>query len=545
MKLSRSHFFFLFAYLLFALLLNSDVAELRGEEPRRAIVAMEMEMTGEWIVPKITGWNYYNKPPLFNWLLVVLFKITGSYSEWVVRLPSVISFLLTALILFRFVKQYVSPASAAYFLLFYLTSVEILFFGTHTGGEIDLFYSLIVIAQVTWMFHHYESGEYLRLFMVSYFLAALGVLTKGLPSVAFQVLTLIPLLVWKKNYRLLFSWQHLAGIATFLIPVVWYFYLYSQKADLPGYLGNLLSEVSQKSANESSVKDIFLNVLNFIPRLIKLLLPWSLMLVFFNKKSWKEIKANSFVSFALLFIVFNIPLYLFTANLRSRYIFMFLPFFCIILSELFLKGGASKKVEHALRVFFGAIILVAAAASLTLVFFHPAAIVADNLAIKSGFLAVAFAIIFFFYQRKKEWWIYIFALTLITGRVAEDLIYFSSLQARSKELGYRKDMEKAIHLTAGSPIHLLGKPVTWPIKFSFAGKNLLDTGLAIPPLFAYQIPYYITRSQKQVLQFDTLPDPKFHYIVFENYTDTSGMETLFRFRDKWREQDLTLVRFRR
>jgi 4-amino-4-deoxy-L-arabinose transferase-like glycosyltransferase len=53
-----------------------NIVELRGEEPRRAIVAMEMDITGEYVVPKINGWNYYNKPPLFNWVLAGLFQIS-------------------------------------------------------------------------------------------------------------------------------------------------------------------------------------------------------------------------------------------------------------------------------------------------------------------------------------------------------------------------------------------------------------------------------------------------------------------------------------
>ena len=64
-----------------ALFLNLGLEPLHFEEPRRAIVALEMELTGNWWVPKINGEYYYNKPPVYNWLLIGLYKVFG-YEEW-------------------------------------------------------------------------------------------------------------------------------------------------------------------------------------------------------------------------------------------------------------------------------------------------------------------------------------------------------------------------------------------------------------------------------------------------------------------------------
>ena len=44
-----------------ALFLNLGLEPLHFEEPRRAIVALEMELTGNWWVPKINGEYYFNK----------------------------------------------------------------------------------------------------------------------------------------------------------------------------------------------------------------------------------------------------------------------------------------------------------------------------------------------------------------------------------------------------------------------------------------------------------------------------------------------------
>ena len=87
--------------LAFALLSHLDHLPLKFEEPRRGVVAMEMEYSGNYIAPTINGEYYYNKPPIYNWLLVFLFKIFNSKEDWVLRVPTVLSFVLLAFVNFQ------------------------------------------------------------------------------------------------------------------------------------------------------------------------------------------------------------------------------------------------------------------------------------------------------------------------------------------------------------------------------------------------------------------------------------------------------------
>jgi hypothetical protein len=43
---------------------------LRGEEPRRSLLALEMLLSGDFLQPTIHGWLYYNNPPF----LIGLFR---------------------------------------------------------------------------------------------------------------------------------------------------------------------------------------------------------------------------------------------------------------------------------------------------------------------------------------------------------------------------------------------------------------------------------------------------------------------------------------
>ena len=96
--------------------------------------------------------------------------------------------------------------------LFLLTAGDILFFASTNSGEIDLFYTLIVYLHIVSIFVFYERRRYLTMFLVSYLLTSLGCLTKGMPSLAFQMLTLTAFLLLQRRPRLLFSFRHLVGL---------------------------------------------------------------------------------------------------------------------------------------------------------------------------------------------------------------------------------------------------------------------------------------------------------------------------------------------
>ncbi|MCA1933688.1 MAG: hypothetical protein LDL13_08930, partial [Calditerrivibrio sp.] len=71
------------------LLFISSNVHLHHEEPRRAIIAQEMILTGDYIVPRVYGEIYNKKPPLQNWLISV-FAYRDKFVEDIdARLPSI------------------------------------------------------------------------------------------------------------------------------------------------------------------------------------------------------------------------------------------------------------------------------------------------------------------------------------------------------------------------------------------------------------------------------------------------------------------------
>src|ERR1700724_4757758 len=64
--------------------------ELKHEEPRRALPAVHMLASGDWLVPRVGEVPYLRKPPLLNWAIALSCKLSGAVSEWAVRFPSVL-----------------------------------------------------------------------------------------------------------------------------------------------------------------------------------------------------------------------------------------------------------------------------------------------------------------------------------------------------------------------------------------------------------------------------------------------------------------------
>ncbi|MBV8378824.1 MAG: glycosyltransferase family 39 protein, partial [Verrucomicrobia bacterium] len=71
--------------------------QLQHEEPRRALPALHMLTSGDWLVPRVGSDPYLRKPPLLNWAIALSCKLSGGVSEWAVRFPSVLATLALAL----------------------------------------------------------------------------------------------------------------------------------------------------------------------------------------------------------------------------------------------------------------------------------------------------------------------------------------------------------------------------------------------------------------------------------------------------------------
>ncbi len=122
------------------------VRGLRLEEGRRATPAWEMMLRQDYVVPRIYGEVYLNKPPLYFWLVAGVGKILGDVNEWAVRIPSAAGALLGALLLLGFSPKTLRWRTRLLAAWAYLSCISLLDKGTL--GEIDALLSALVIGAV-------------------------------------------------------------------------------------------------------------------------------------------------------------------------------------------------------------------------------------------------------------------------------------------------------------------------------------------------------------------------------------------------------------
>ncbi|MBK8877265.1 MAG: glycosyltransferase family 39 protein [Haliscomenobacter sp.] len=167
--------------------------------------------TGNYWASTLFGEWYYNKPPLFNWVLLLFAWLGGGFREWALRLPTVLSVAGLAVLLFLFGKKYVSARFGMVSALLLVSFSAVLFYFSALA-EIDLFYALLVFGGWLAMYHFGERKQYGLMFFLVYLSCALGVMAKGLPSLAFTALSLLAYFVDTRRFRVLFSLPHIAGI---------------------------------------------------------------------------------------------------------------------------------------------------------------------------------------------------------------------------------------------------------------------------------------------------------------------------------------------
>ena len=102
-------------------------ALLDSDETRYADMARGMFLSKDFITPYLDGRIFWDKPPLFFWLLCLSYKCLG-ISEFSVRIPSVLSALVAIVALFFAVKKTITTKVAIVSAMVLATSVEFVIF---------------------------------------------------------------------------------------------------------------------------------------------------------------------------------------------------------------------------------------------------------------------------------------------------------------------------------------------------------------------------------------------------------------------------------
>lgn len=332
-------FFLLLLFALPVFFFNLGLLPLFADEPTRANVALEMILSGNYSVPTVGGEYYYNKPPLYNWILAGTYLLAGNYTEFTTRLPAIIPMFAFAITIFYAVAYFLKDKRIALLSgMLFLVNGRMLIYDSMLG-HIDIFYSWLTFSSFMLIFYFYQRKQWFWLFLVSYLITAICFLSKGLPSIVFQGFTLIALLVYTKNFLKLFSWQHIvSGIICLLLIGAYFYNYYQYNHNLEGYLATIWDQSSRRTAADFDIATTLIYILSFPFEHAMHLFPASLLLLFcFHRSFIPGIKRNPFLTFLAITFLANIWVYWLSPQTRPRYVLMLYPLVFIIISHAYYK----------------------------------------------------------------------------------------------------------------------------------------------------------------------------------------------------------------
>lgn len=509
-----------------ALLLNLGLAPLTDDEGIRALVAMEMHYNDNYITPTLFGEFYYNKPPLYNWLLAAFFELTGNQSEFTARLATVI-----ALLIFVYLVQLSFWASLrktatenkwpAFWhwmpALAFLTCGRVLFWDSMLA-LIDTCFSLVIYSLIMWLYLTGHRQRWRWFFAGAYGLAAIGFLLKGLPAVVFLALSLLTFLLWKKEHKKLLSTAHFLGSLFFILPVAAYYFAYANHNGLENVFGTLISESAKRTPIQYSLGETVAHFFTFPFEFAFHFLPWSLLALYLlRKNSWRLIRQNEFIFWNGLALGINIIPYWLSVEVYPRYLLMFVPLLYTVLFYLHFQQ-VGKSTPQLINKFFGLLCLLSIGAGLAPLLWPPLREI-PHFFLKTGLLTGALLTVGRMGWRMEKARLLFFMAVMLLVRLGYDLFLLPERNRVMCATTMREQTIAAAKLTEGKPVYAL------------------EYSLGFQPASGY----YFTRETKRPLsvKFENF-DTSALYIINPMTYPPNTYDTLTTFKVRWKCQDLVL-----
>ncbi len=197
----------LFASLLICIFnLFVDVMEI--DAAQYAEMSMEMLQSGNYLEPTCLGRPYLDKPPLIFWLGAISFKLFG-ISNFAYKLPSLLFAILAVYSTYRFTLLFYDKLSARTAAVM-LSISQAMFIATNDVRTDTLLMGAVIFSIWQWAaFFDASKTKYVIGAGIGLGLALLAKGPVGLIAVGFAI---VPHLVWKKKWRLVFDWRLLLAI---------------------------------------------------------------------------------------------------------------------------------------------------------------------------------------------------------------------------------------------------------------------------------------------------------------------------------------------
>ncbi|MEX0871315.1 MAG: glycosyltransferase family 39 protein, partial [Aquisalimonadaceae bacterium] len=322
--------------LLFALLLFCAGLGLRdpwpADEPRFALIARDMVLRGDWLIPHVGGVPYSDKPPLFMWIVACFYWLSG-HLRIAFLLPSMLAGLGMLVLVYDLARRLWNPQVAFHAGLLLLLTIQ--FTLQARTAQLDGLLSFWVTLAIYGLLRHILLGPHWAWYYIAWFAMGLGIITKGVGFL--PVLLLFPWIVLR------LKWPHhlasregqpwrlalgpvamLFAIGLWLIPLLVYVSL-ENSAGLAAYRDDILFRQTAERYLDSwdHIEPFWYYVVEVIPWAW---LPVSLALPWLITRWWRRMAEGDAVTWLLVgWVVCVIVFFSFSPGKRGVYLLPAVP----------------------------------------------------------------------------------------------------------------------------------------------------------------------------------------------------------------------------
>ena len=166
------------------------------DEARYAEVAREMRLESSWVIPRLNGEVYTQKPPLFFWLIIASSYVTGGVSEVSARLPSALSAIGSILLVFLLGERLFNRRAGWIAAAAFGTCYKILWQGQF--GQIDMLLTFLVALGI-WFWVRGYTEKRPGLYPLFFVATGLATLAKGPAGFLLPLLAIVAFLLITKE----------------------------------------------------------------------------------------------------------------------------------------------------------------------------------------------------------------------------------------------------------------------------------------------------------------------------------------------------------
>ena len=328
------------------------------DESRYAEIPREMIDSSDWIVPRLNGLRYFEKPVLGYWINAGSMMLFGE-NAFAARLPSAIAAGISALMLFFLVRRFVGRYSTGVFAAsIFLTFFEV--FGVGTFTVLDSLLSMFITAtMVSYFFARMEirPGKKNGFLALSGISCGLAFLTKGFIAFAIPLVVIVPFMVWGRRWKELFQACWIPVLVAVLVSLPWAILIHIREPDF-WYFFFWNEHIKRFMADSAQHKESFWYFFLLLPGAA---LPWSFLLPAAGSGLKQEGFESPIVRFAICWFLFPFLFFSVSSGKLPTYILpCFPPLAILVASGLhnYFERGKTKAFT------IGALLLAGAIATL-------------------------------------------------------------------------------------------------------------------------------------------------------------------------------------